>query len=161
MICTCTLRITGWHLSSVQMPIWSVSFVGRWSFLGPGIATRTDTNLVQTQLNTKSYRNCWRYGPKHLDIVNHPALPKFKMEPTVKVMVSKIGISYSRVPVSGELIGRVNAWQKVPSPSNLSLFVAKLPKARRKPCPTKRPHHEKTKIHSMNNMMGYYKTNFW
>lgn len=35
------------------------------------------------------------------------------------MMVSKIGISHSSGPVSGELFGRVNAWQKVPSPSNV------------------------------------------
>lgn len=85
VICTCTVKLTGRQLSSVQLRIWSVSLVGRWSFWGRGIATHTHrqklstkrpqyqiiSKLLDIRTQTSWYWNIILHSPSH----------KFYMEP--------------------------------------------------------------------------------
>lgn len=135
---SCTVRTTGWHLSSVQMRIWSISFVGRWSF-GDQVLQHTHTQ-TETKYKATSISNYFKTGghtnPNILTSSYTPQVTNFTWN--LKVMVSKIGISHSRGPVSGELFGKVMRGKRCGHPP---IFppMAKMPKAKRKPCPTKRP----------------------
>ena len=83
-----------------------------------------DEVLQHTQTQTK-YKDISKTNPFETAPDTDPNILILQIPQSLRwnlhVMVFKIGISYSRVPVSGELFGKVyNAWQKVPSPSNHS-----------------------------------------